>query len=624
MDFLEVLHRARSLAWMVRRRGGVVPTSMQRLPPVPWTIVRPAREDSARLQLLEEADAYLQHRWLFFGLNGLQEDPIDWQVDPSSGKGTTLSFSPRLDFRNPEAVGSIKNIWEKNRHQHLTVLAAAFALSGAERYAAEVADQILGWVDANPFLLGANWVSPLESGIRLISWVWCERLLRASTNYDAVFGPQSPVWTSVYQQQLFIDRAYAQGSSANNHVIGEMAGQFVASSAWPCFPESQAWKEKAAAVLEEQRIKQTFPSGLNREQAFDYHLFVTEFLLLCLYEARRSGFAFSDSFSDAVRKMVEAIPVLTDVGGHLPNYGDGDDGLAVRLRSAKDRRDAWIFDFARVLLDADVPAKPEPSISARLAGFDRVPPKEFKPRDVSSFEDAGLHLLVADRGSPAEVFTLCDAGPQGFLSLAAHGHADALAFTLSVGGKSVLVDPGTYCYHAEPHWRDYFRSTKAHNTVTVDGVDQAVAGGTFLWLKKADARVIEARREGGRQWVTAEHRGYERLAGRVVHRRKLELDGRTLVIEDDLSGTGEHLLEWRFHFSPDCRVELESGVCRVSGSGGGLVLRLDEGARWSLVKGGDDAGWFSPGFGVRVPSFTLCGTMNRPLPARGVNRIEIA
>ena len=112
MDFLEVLHRARSLAWMVRRRGGVVPTSMQRLPPVPWTIVRPAREDSARLQLLEEADAYLQHRWLFFGLNGLQEDPIDWQVDPSSGKGTTLSFSPRLEFRNPEAVGSIKNIWE--------------------------------------------------------------------------------------------------------------------------------------------------------------------------------------------------------------------------------------------------------------------------------------------------------------------------------------------------------------------------------------------------------------------------------------------------------------------------------------------------------------------------------
>ena len=285
---------------------------------------------------------------------------------------------------------------------------------------------------------------------------------------------------------------------------------------------------------------------------------------------------------------------------------------------------SWDVDNTRVLLDADVPTSPEASLPARLAGFEKVPSRDWRHREVSSFEDAGLHLLSSERGSATEILSLFDAGPQGFLSLAAHGHADALSFTLSVGGKQVLVDSGTYCYHSEPRWRNYFRSTKAHNTVTVDGVDQAVAGGTFIWLKKADASVIETRREDGKQSVTCEHRGYDRLAGHVVHRRKLELDGRKLVVEDELSGSGTHLPEWRFHVSPDCQVQLEAGMCRVSWPGGSLVMQLDEGINWSLVTGGEDAGWYSPGFGVRVPSFTLCGVMNRPLPARGVNRIEIA
>ena len=55
-----------------------------------------------------------------------------------------------------------------------------------------------------------------------------------------------------------------------------------------------------------------------------------------------------------------------------------------------------------------------------------------------------------------------------------HGHADALSITLSVGGKETLVDPGTYRYNGEPEFRKYFKGTRAHNTVTIDGLDQAV------------------------------------------------------------------------------------------------------------------------------------------------------
>lgn len=617
----EILHRLQSLAWMTCHRN-VAPLSVRLQPPKPWDLARPPVNDPARLRLLEEADSYLDHRWFFFGLDGVQEAEIDWQRDPASGKATLLKFSPRIDFRDPLAVGSIKNIWEKNRHHHLTILAEAYALTGAERYALEATDQILQWINDNPFLIGANWISPMECGIRLISWVWCERLLRTSSNYESVFGPEGPFWRSVYQHQAFIDHAFARGSSANNHVIGEMAGQFIVSAAWPFFPKSQAWRDRAAAILEEEIVKQTFPSGLNREQAFGYHLFVAEFFMIALYEAKQVGHEFSDQYKQLLRRMIEIVPHLTDVGGNLPRYGDGDDGMAVQLQALRDRRDTWLFDFGRLLLDADVPSVGEPSLSARIAGYERIPAKEIlPPTGNKSFEDAGLYVFASERGTPKEIFVLFDAGPQGYLSQAAHGHADALSFTLSVGGNPVLVDPGTYCYHAESDWRAYFRGTHAHNTVMVDGQDQAVSSGVFLWSKKADAKVVS--RDLEQSTIIAEHDGYRHHRIGVIHQRKIVLQDNILTLTDELRGIGEHQLEWRFHFASDCEAVLSGGVCDVVWPGGKTRLRLDPTIDWTLAKGCVESGWLSPSFGVRKETFTLCGRLKKALPVSVMAAFEI-
>lgn len=618
----EIFHRVRSRAWLYCRRR-VAPASVELSLPGSWNLARPPTNDPARLRLLEEADQYLDHRWLFFGLDGAQEPEIDWQRDPASGKTTPLKFSPSIDFRDSAAVGSIKNIWEKNRHHHLTVLAAAYALTGAEKYALEATDQLVHWINSNPYATGANWISPLECGIRLISWVWCERLLRTSSHYEQVFGAGSPFWTCVYQHQAFIDHAFARGSTANNHVIGEMAGHFVASVAWPVFPESQAWRERAVSVLEAEIVKQTHPSGLNREQAFGYHLFVAELLMAALCEANHAGWEFSEPYKQALRRMIEVMPSLTDVGGNLPRYGDGDDGRGYQLQAAQDRRDRGLFDFARLLLDANVPHAAEPSLAARIAGFDQIPEKEWSaPAGGKAFEDSGLYVLASDRGAARELFVMFDAGPQGYPSQAAHGHADALSVTLNVGGRPVLVDPGTFCYHAEPEWRNYFRGTRAHNTVTVDGQDQAVPGGMFMWQTKADARVLE--RNPYQQEIIAVHDGYLHLRTGVVHQRKIALQGNRLELADELRGTGEHELEWRFHFAPECGAALNGGVCEVAWEGGSMKVHLDPAIEWTLVRGGSQAGWFSPAFGVRRETFTLCGRLRKALPVFAATICEIS
>ncbi len=103
----------------------------------------------------------------------------------------------------------------------------------------------------------------------------------------------------------------------------------------------------------------------------------------------------------------------------------------------------------------------------------------FRPR--MQFPESGYYLLGTAFETPDEVRLLVDSGPLGYLSIAAHGHADALSFVLSIGDREILVDPGTYAYHTEPSWRRYFRSTLAHNTVGIDGEDQSVQAGNFMW-----------------------------------------------------------------------------------------------------------------------------------------------
>ena len=561
-------------------------------------------QDSETLVLLKEAQAYLRHEWSFFGLDGLREESIDWHRDPQSAKRTPQDFGLDINHRDERFVGNIKNTWEKSRHHHLTVLALAFHLTRDERYAAEAATQISDWIEHNPWLMGVHWTHPLEQGIRLLSWIWCWRLLKGSEHVERLFAPNSSFWTSVYQHQFFIQHTYSRGSSANNHLIGEMGGLFCASVVWPIFPESAQWRELARRTLEQEIVKQTFASGINRELAFSYHLFSLEFFLLGLWEGRRGGVLFSKDYERTLRSMIEAIPKLADIGGNLPTYGDSDDAMALQLRPRQTRREKWILEAGKALVDADVPVSWPLALTTRVLGCE--PTEAFGARQLPGsfgFEDAGLYVITSNRGSGEEIFILADAGPLGYLDLAAHGHADALSFTLSVGGNPILVDPGTYCYHTEWPCRQYFRGTSAHNTISVDNQDQSVQAGPFLWKRKARVTVHawQALPEGG--LLEASHNGYERLG--VLHRRRLTLQGQTIQVMDHLKGKGTHDIALFWHTAPECRVVLDGRQTILTHGGAFLTMQLPAELQPALVRGGEALGWHSPRFGVRVETNTV-------------------
>jgi hypothetical protein len=210
------------------------------------------------------------------------------------------------------------------------------------------------------------------------------------------------------------------------------------------------------------------------------------------------------------------------------------------------------------------------------------------------FEDAGL-IILRDQG----IWCRADAGPHGFLSIAAHAHSDALSLEVRVDGVDILADPGTYCYHGEEEWRDYFRSTIAHNTVEVARTEQSTWGGPFLWLRGATGKVL---RYAPNAWE-AEHDGYSP----VTHRRTAALDSGVLRVEDRLDATSDVRIAW--HLGPEVSVELDGSTGRLDWPTGSAVVELPAGLTWTTHRGGDNPllGWYSPRFGHKVPATTLIG-----------------
>ncbi|MGH3914194.1 MAG: alginate lyase family protein [Pseudonocardiaceae bacterium] len=592
--------------------------------------------EQARAHLITTADRLLDGYADYFGIT--RDDLVcpDWSFDPRTGRrAPTDTYAFDIDYRDEQAVGDIKQLWEPSRHQHLTVLAAAFALTGDDRYACRVADHLKSWWAANPPMRGVHWLSGIELGIRLLSWVWVRRLLEGWPGAPSLFEDNPEAHHHIRHHQRWLAAFPSRGSSANNHVIAEAAGQLAAACAFPWFPESSRWRTDALRLLDGQLQRNTFPSGLNRELATEYHGLVLELGLAAALEADAAGVAVPESTWSVLIRMTDALATVVDGQLRPPRQGDADDGRGLvvdgedtdrwaSLLATGDAlfgRPAWwpavaVTDVRTALLSALAGAHrtgtDEPGTDGRRAEAVRgaVRPAQ-RP---SHLADAGLTLLRVPPGEAGgEIWCRCDGGPHGFLSIAAHAHADALSVEVRHDGVDVLADPGCYCYHGEPQWRSYFRSTLGHNTLELDGADQSRSGGPFLWTRHARSRVLvaHAEAEGVSRW-RAEHDGYGRA---VVHRRSVELDARTreLRVSDDVSSPRRHHCRLAFHLGPRITVDLDGSRAMLGWTHRDrertAVLDLPAELTWTAHRGETDPplGWYSAGFGRREPAVTLVG-----------------
>jgi hypothetical protein len=537
---------------------------------------------------------------------------IDWHYDYRHEKSAPRQFSRSLDIRNPAAVGDIKYIWELSRHQYLTAL----AYSNHPEAEAIVWSALRSWINENPYLTGVNWSSSLELASRLISWSFLYPMLRPAFETDREFRERFAA--SVFLHLSTIRKNLSLHSSANNHLLGELTGLYVGSVCFAWWPECREWRNDSLRLLGREVELQFTPEGVNREQAMSYQLFTLELLMLAMLVARNVGDIVAPIWNERILAALHYLDRVATPGGALPWFGDSDDARGFLVSEGEQPLDV-VMQLGALIFEEPRFANRSPHLTAasralvpascgRLSDLAEAK-TDIEPRS-ELFRHGGIAVIEA-----ADCKVVMDVGPLGYTSIAAHGHSDALSLLLALDNDYLIVDCGTYSYHSHPVWRTYFRGTAAHNTVRVDGVDQSVMSGRFLWSSKANVRLIHFVEEGDVVRISAEHDGYLRLSDPVMHRRNVSFDKkiRTVSIEDVITCKTDHKVEVHWHLSEQADVTKESDQCvRVLANGQTATLTFDrQDFDLEIISGATQPilGWRSPAFNqkVHIPTIRFAG-----------------
>lgn len=395
-------------------------------------------------------------------------------------------------------------------------------------YLEEVSSQdfmtlVSDWILHNPpygpkYWLG-NWNAFVLS-IRVV--VWLQQLVLRENELDDAF--KTKLLDSAVRQMRFL-KENLELDLCGNHLLKDLkaliwAGRFFATE------EAKGWLELGTRLLERELKDQILPDGLHYERSPAYHAQVFVDLLECYQCLEESS--FKTELFNKLQLAAQALVDTTHPDGLCSQFNDGGLSMAYLPQEC-------------------------------LYAWEKLTGERPLARDVFALESAGLYGIRKDQD-----YLLIDSGPIGPDYLPGHGHGDIFAFEWSLDGERIIVDTGVFEY-TEGEKRSYARSSKAHNTLTLNDEDQCEFWGAFRVARRARVERLNYENLGASFKLAAQHDGFSHLTGNPLHKRSFEASARELSIKDEvLGGTGQKALA-RLLLHPECRLEPSDGgvlICR--------------------------------------------------------------
>ena len=526
-------------------RLAVLPTHLPHGVAVSWPV--PGLPDPREIAALLSPTAFpkelaalcqkiLAHQFPALGVEIDTGPEIAWRRDYGSGRETPPSYFRLVPYLDPFQVGDHKMIWELNRHQHLVVLAQGALFDSDPALTTEIWNQIESWILANPFQRGINWASALEVGFRALSWLWIFHLVgdRMPESLKPRFL-ETLYWHGCH---LAVNLSYY--FSPNTHLLGEAVALHALGVCAPQFPGASEWAAVGGRVVAHELNRQVRPDGGHFEQSTYYHVYALDMFLFHAVLSEPRGQP-DTQYREALTRMGNLLDALLGTARMLPQIGDDDGGRFFYPFGPRER-----FGRATVAMCAQWLGRTDWTYAVedlyplatwwvgRANGSGRgAPASHF-------FSDTGLAVMA--QGPHQVVF---DAGPFGPWG-AGHSHSDTLSLVIRTGDEEILIDPGTYTYVGSPEWRNRFRGSAAHNTVSIDSFDQAEPSGPFRWKGRPDAKV--------RSWMSTadlDELDAECSYRRFLHRRRVRFHKAGLVtVLDEIQGPAEeHVIEQHWHLA---------------------------------------------------------------------------
>lgn len=552
-------------------------------------------------QYIELAEKYCANVIAVFGVEHDFGPQIDWHIDVKTGKRWPLKPWSEIDIRNGFKIGGPKFVWEINRLYGLPVLGFAYRSSRQEKYARKIISTLRHWLEENPYPLGVNWTSGIELGIRVANLIWGLSFLQG---YSFSREEKDTLTRFLWLHGRHLYRFPSKYSSNNNHAIAEAFGLFLIGTFFPFFHEAKKWSSFGQNVLEHESARQILPDGGSYEYSTTYLSFVIDFFLLFKLVCDRQNIAYETVVNTRLESSCEFIHSLMDCGGQIPNIGDQDSAILVNFGLNNQQNFQSLLNTGAVLFN-----RPEfkrdnfPDFKTQiLLGDQKFPAVQTTTRRKITgifLPDSGFSV-IRDTITQRELVLVGNATPLGMPPLFAHGHLDALSFTLSYAGLEFFVDPGTYLYHSGGKWRRYFRSTAAHNTIRVNKTELTDMPGDFMFGKPYRVTKHTLSNLKGHILWQAGHDAYSNSSFPVSVNRSITVFENTgdIKITDRMESTGKYFVEQFFHFHPECAVNLIGEHVISSRNGYSIKVHFDNSPAVKLYRGSSKPlwGWYSERF----------------------------
>ena len=389
-------------------------------------------------EILQDATQITNNCFSILGSAKKSFSSIPWHIDIrlAATNENNSSFNPELYYKEIEITSGtdkknltkdIKVPWELSRLQHFFVLGAAYQKTADSKYVTTFINQFSDWHINNSFLLGPNWVCPMDVGIRAVNLVWALALLKDSAELPEDF--LQLITSSLYDHMIYLEQNWEKYDDlkTSNHYLSDLIGYL-----YLCyfFSDFATVTKKATWCYQEllrEFEKQIFDEGTDYEGSTAYHVLITEIFYHFYLVGTKMGFVFPDSFIIKLKRMFSFID-WCKAGMHesMILIGDNDSGKLL------------YYGLSNALIESM---------------------KEPVVQEKKNFPEFGLSIVKNNRiHCSLRYYVYQEKQPSG------HFHNDAASITVSIDKIPIFIDPGTYVYTPSAWWRNYFRSVAQHNT----------------------------------------------------------------------------------------------------------------------------------------------------------------
>lgn len=544
--------------------------------------------------ILAAANKACNHVFALLGSGDVKLDPIIWNKEIKTGfEWPTGVYYSKLRKTTPQD-SDIKIPWELSRCHHLLWLGEAYVLTGEEKYAWEVANELNDWIDTNPLMYSVNWTCAMEVAIRAVNWMYALLFIVDSVHFTDELAEK--VYRSLYQHGFFIYNNLERTIPySNNHYYSDIVGLLYLGQLFHQTRQGKKWFSFALSQYYTETLAQILPSGVDYEKSVSYHRLMTELAMYPYYMLERVGANVPEIVRQRLVHMVQYVKLNAMPNGKAPMVADNDDGRFLPFVPRDFREHLYLTDSNSldnriVASSADMLSFESVSLGSRLIQDSKIA--------ILRKGDSYLFVNNADRWR-------YDKEKSGYIGT--HIHNDLLSFVYAVGGTEVIVDPGGYVYTSDMERHEEFRSTSKHNTVVVDGEEQHLRDRSRAFMMKynSTSRFLELVEKQDCDICTGE---YFTIKGRLTHNRSFRLEQQQLTITDILMKSGkEHMASLFYHFAPGISPVLEDKAVSFKMHGMRFLLKIGSSCPVKMSIKDDTV---SPSYGVLQDSKTLIANVD--------------